>query len=136
MLKNELKKAYLDTTYSVFIDKNKYPVNIEKPLPFVINSLINEEQSAAIITAWNPKSKLLSVEENIKRNTKLNAKLKNYTVFKAEGQGEDLSWLAEESFFILGINKKEANILAIEYEQYAYVWLEKKGLASLIFTDI
>ena len=51
------------------------------------------------------------------------------------GQGDDVSWPAEESFFILGINRTEVDKLAIEFEQYAYVWCDNSNTASLIFTE-
>ncbi len=135
-MKSELEKAYLDTTYLVFVDGEKYDIKIEKPLPPVIQKLVNKERTAVILTAWNPRSQALSLPDNKSRNNELNLKIKNYTVFNAVGQGEELSWPAEESFFILGIEKNQADILAVEYEQYAYVWLESEKPASLIFTHI
>jgi len=139
MSKSELEKAYLATTYSVFIDNNKYDINIGKHLPADINDIINKEKSAVILTAGNPRSQPLSPQENKERNFKLKLQLKKFIVFNALGQGSDLSdisWLAEESYFILGINKIEAERLAVEYEQYAYVWLESEKPAALIFTHI
>ena len=136
MAKQQLEQHYLDTTYSVFIDEKQYDVKIGKPLPPAIQKLVNKETSAVILTAWNPRSKALSLQKNKSKNNKLSSQLKNYTVFNAVGQGEDLSWLAEESFFVLGIEKSEAETLAVKYEQYAYVWLENKKPASLVFTSI
>lgn len=136
MGKQQLEQHYLDTMYSVFIDKNQYDIKIGKSIPADINKLINKEKSAVILTAWNPRSQALPLSENKYRNNELKSNLKNYTVFKADGQGEDLSWPAEESFFVLGIEKSEAEILAVKYEQYAYVWIENKKPASLVFTSI
>jgi len=136
MLKKELEQNYLNTTYLVFIDEKQYDIKIEKPLPPVIQKLVNKERTAVILTAWNPRSQALSLPDNKSRNNELNLKVKNYTVFNAVGQGEELSWPAEESFFILGIEKNQADVLAIEYEQYAYVWIESEKPVSLIFTHI
>ncbi|MCK4864015.1 MAG: DUF3293 domain-containing protein [Gammaproteobacteria bacterium] len=137
-MNSELEKAYLDTTYSVFVDGEKYDIKIGKQIPPVINHLLENEneKSAVILTAWNPRSKALPLSDNKSRNTKLNSFLKNYRVFNAVGQGDDLSWSGEESFFILGIKKDKMEQLAVDFEQYAYVWLECEKPASLVFTNI
>jgi len=136
MSKKELEQHYLNTTYSVFIDEKKCAIKINKPLPAVIQKLVNKEKSAAILTAWNPRSQALSLAENKSRNNELILKLKNYTIFNAVGQGEDPSWLAEESYLIPGIEKSQADIMAVKFEQYAYVWCESEKPASLIFTQL
>lgn len=134
--KKELEQHYRETVYSVFIENKQFDIKIEKPLPTIIQELVNKEKSAVILTAWNPRSKITSESENKSRNKKLHSELNNYAIFKALGQGSDLSWPAEESFLILGINRKEIEGLAVEYEQFAYVWLESGKPASLIFTHI
>ena len=136
MSRNELEHHYLDTTYSIFIDKEQYDIKIGKLLPTVILNLVNKEKSAVILTAWNPRSLPLSSEENKVRNTKLILALSQYTFFTALGKGRDTSWQAEESYLVLGIQKEDANKLAVEYGQYAYIWLESEKPASLIFTHI
>ena len=139
MSKSELEKHYLDTTYSIFINEEQYDIKIGKPLSPTIQNLVNNEKSAVILTACNPRSQPLSSQENKERNYKLKLQLKDFIVFNALGQGSDLSdtsWFAEESYFILGIKKKEAELLAVEYEQYAYVWFESEKPAALIFTHI
>ena len=139
MLKTELEKHYLDTTYSIFINEEQYDIKIGKSLPPVINKLLNDEKSAAILTAWNPRSQPLSFQENKTRNDQLNLALSQHTVFRALGQGSDLSdisWPAEESYFIPGIKKREAELLAVEYGQYAYVWLDVDKEPLLIFSKV
>jgi len=134
--KKELEQHYLDTTYSIFIEDKQYDIKIGKILPPAIQGLINKESSAVILTAWNPQSQLLSSSANTSRNNQLNSKLKKYTVYKATGQGNDPSWPAEESYFILGLSIDEADKLAIEFEQYAYVWCENNEEISLKFTSL
>lgn len=139
-MNSELEKAYLDTTYSVLVDGEKYDIKIGKQIPSVINCLFENEneKSAVILTAWNPRSKALSLEENKERNNKLHSYLKNnkYIIYKALGQGKDASWPAEESFFIPGVTRETAEQYAVEYGQYAYVWCEIEKPASLIFTKL
>lgn len=139
MSKSELEKHYLDTTYSIFINEEQYDIKIGKSLPPTIQNLVNNKKSAVILTAWNPRSQPLSSQENKARNNELNSALNKYSILSALGQGSDLSdtsWPAEESYFILGIKKREAERLAVEYGQYAYVWLESEKPAALIFTHI
>ena len=136
MLKKELEKHYLATTYSVYIETVKYNINIEKPLPKFIEQLVHKEKAAAILTAWNPRSQPLPLSENQSRNNQLSSKLEDQTLYKCMGQGDDITWFAEESFCIIGINKSEVDKLAVEFEQYAYVWIEKGKQAALIFTKL
>jgi len=136
MPKKELEQHYLNTTYSVFIDEKKYDIKLEKPLPPVIQKLVNKEKTAVILTAWNPRSQALSFAENKSRNNELYLEIKNKPVFNAVGQGEEPSWPAEESYFIPGIEKSQADIMAVKFEQYAYVWCENEKPASLIFTHL
>ncbi|GMR16323.1 MAG: hypothetical protein BMS9Abin31_0650 [Gammaproteobacteria bacterium] len=138
MNKAELERYYLETTYSVFIDDIQYDCKIGEIAPTAINKLVTKEQPAAILTACNPQSQALSSKENESRNSELKLYLQqhNYSVLKALGQGSGKDWPAEESFFILNIQKQEAEKLAIDYGQYAYVWLEGKKPVSLVFTGI
>lgn len=136
MVKKELEKHYLSTKYSVFIEKEQYDINLEQPLPKFIQQLVHIEKTAAILTAWNPRSQPLSESENYLRNNQLNLIIKDYSSFKALGQGEDISWPAEESFFIVGIKKTDIDKLAVEFEQYAYIWLESGKNVSLVFSEL
>ena len=136
MSKIKLEKSYLETIYSVFIDEEKYDIEIGKPLPHELQKYFGKEKSAAILTAWNPKSQGLSLSENELRNIQLSEMLGGYKIFNALGQGMDLSWPAEESFFIVGINQSEVDKLAVDFEQFAYVWIEHGQQASLIFTKL
>ncbi len=134
-LKEKLEQSYLDTIYSVFINNEKYDLHIGQTIPAEIEQIL-ENKSAVILTAWNPRSQPFSLSENKLRNKELKLKLENYTVFYALGQGKDLSWPAEESYFIPGITQSEVEILAVEFEQYAYVWIELDNKPLLKFSKI
>ena len=138
MEKTQLEKSYFETIYSILINGNRVDVNIGEAVPTVINDLLDNNKSAVILTAFNPRSQTFSLQENKSRNNILRAYLvkNNYLIFDAVGQGIDLLWSAEESFFIVGISKEETEKLAVEYGQYAYVWLEKDKPASLIFSSV
>lgn len=140
MNNDELEQYYLNTTYSVYIDETKFDIKIGQSVPDVIKKTLDEEKekTAVILTAWNPRSQLFPLLENQNRNNELKANLLNnhYTVFNAIGQGADSSWPAEESFFIVGITKENAEQYATNFGQYAYVLLEIDKKVSLEFSTI
>jgi hypothetical protein len=139
VIKTQLEQHYLDTIYSVLINEQQYNIKITEDVPSAIKEILElaKEKTAVILTAWNPKSKLLSSQENKERNKKLDLTLRNndYPVFKALGKGDNL-WPAEESFFIIGIKKEDAEQLAVEFGQNAFVWIDSEEPTSLIFTEI
>jgi hypothetical protein len=134
--KQQLEQFYRDTTYSIFIEGIQYDIKVGKKLPPVIQELVRQEKSAVILTAWNPGSQALPMSENKSRNKELHSKFKDHTLYNTLGQGSDSSWSAEESFFILGLSREEAEQLALDFEQYAYVWLEAEKPASLVFSVV
>lgn len=139
-MKTDLEQHYIDTIYIVFLAEKQYGVKIgEENLP-VINQLFDNENTttAAILTAWNPRSQAVDLTQNKLRNDDLYNLLqeKKYLFFEAIGKGKYTRWPAEEGYFILGLNKEEAEKLAVHYEQNAYVWLEKNEPISLEYTSI
>lgn len=146
--KEALLKSYTTTTYSVFLEKDKQPeqkkeqvkLYIGKSLPYKINNLMNCQgvNKAAILTAWNPKSKLLSENENRIRNTALQEKLVAHgaLTYPAIGQGIGASWPGEESFLVFNITTPMLNEVAIEFGQFAYVLLALNKTAELVYTPL
>ena len=124
-MKKDLLNSYLHTSYTI------YPAAGEN-LVFKINKtnatldLFLQQQHAiafALLTAWNPRSQLLTVAENRRRNQLLRTDVQRYRTFAAAGvpaAGED--WEPETSFFILNITPDEALLLARKYEQNAFVY--------------
>lgn len=80
MSKDTLERYYLETTYSVVINEEQYNINVGKPMPPVLHALVSKEKTAAILTAWNPRSEVLSLSENNSRNKNLDSMLKDYNV--------------------------------------------------------
>lgn len=82
-------------------------------------------QSWAFITAWNPMSERYSKSENDLFNEKLKKQLDEWNYLYWEGlgvpeDGED--WEAEESFFVVNIELKEALSLGKLFKQCALVF--------------
>ena len=65
----------------------------------------------AFLTAENPRSVMMSREENIKRNEILREELANIEgvrIFEGRGRGLDGKWPAEASFLVLGVSIERA----------------------------
>jgi len=111
--------------------------------PIKINSINSEIESLleerkfetwAYLTAFNPQSIILPIEENLRRNKELYWEIRAYYILKGKGCDPKGEWLPEDSYFILGINLKEARQLALKYNQSAFVYGEKGNPAQLIFS--
>ncbi|MCW8900241.1 MAG: DUF3293 domain-containing protein [Gammaproteobacteria bacterium] len=139
-MKSDLEQHYLDTIYFVHLAGKQYGIKIDEDNLPVINNLFATENAstAAILTAWNPRSQAIDFAQNKIRNYDLYHYLKknNYVFYDALGKGKDPLWPAEEGYIVLGLNKEEAEKLAVHYEQNAFVWLEKNKLVSLEYTSI
>jgi hypothetical protein len=139
-MNTDLEQHYLDTIYFIFIEGKQYGIKIgEENLP-VINHLFEKENktTAAILTAWNPRSQAIDFQQNKLRNSDLYNLLeeKKYCFYEALGKGKDPRWPAEEGYIILGLSKEEADKIAANYEQNAYVWLQQDKPVSLEYTSI
>ncbi|WDE97038.1 DUF3293 domain-containing protein [Lentisphaera profundi] len=88
--------------------------------------------SWVFITAFNPQSKLLDLEDNQERNTALENDIKDYDFYHALGKPHDQKWPVEESFFIININLEQALLLAKKYQQNAIVFGLQNSEAKLI----
>lgn len=136
----DLKSAYLETVYSVFIGAQQHDIKINQPAGDAISQLLIKcgSKTGYILTAWNPRSQALAEAENNARNTRLKTDLLtlNCTIYDAVGHGADDTWAAEASFFILGLDAQQAEQLALHYEQNAYVKVEADQPATLVFSAI
>ncbi len=95
-------------------------------------------ETSAFITAWNPGSNPLPLDENYDRQANLLADVEIMRLNYFVGRSEDPNgkW-SEDSYLLLGINQEQADALAIKYGQSAYVWIPVSGVPELrlAFTD-
>jgi hypothetical protein len=91
-------------------------------------------QTSAFITAFNPYSKALTLEENITRNEALKNELDEiaWAVIKGYGQDPEELWEKEDSFLAIGITKEVAIKLGNKYEQNAILWCDADFIPELI----
>ncbi len=104
---------------------------------FTANTAVNfeilKQKQFAIITAWNPQNKALSVEENILLNKRLEDKLSksDWVYYPSVGRLGDHS---EESFTVEDISKEDATQLGLDFDQNAILFNDKEDV-KFIFME-
>jgi hypothetical protein len=126
----ELITAYNNTEYKVFNPPMVIKIGIEN---HELNNFVSSfnKKTWAYITAFNPFSKSLSKEENLKRHEELKVKIASYKFFEGEGVGEDKTWEPETSYLVVGISHEEAIAIGNFFEQNAIVIGDINGVPVL-----
>ncbi len=127
-------KAYLETEYCVFGDS-----------PFVLEvGLANETLAklyerfklncGAFVTACNPLSIDAGEAANKVRQVELSNELSLRNLAFIDGIGKHPSgeWVAEPSYFVLGLTLEAARILGKKYDQNAVVWCGSDAIPELV----
>jgi hypothetical protein len=131
MITPELLEAYKATCYEII--NPKIEIFIDKENKALFNFLSeNTISSWCFITAWNPYSKELSMNENMDLNNQLEKELKDYKIYAAQGKGTIGDWPPEPSFFVTNITEVDAIALGKKYKQNAIVYGNYDGHAKLI----
>lgn len=129
----QLLKAYQETIYQVVKPSISIEINVLNP---ILNAFLqeNDAYSWAFITAWNPKSQLLSSKENKQKLEELVKMVKKagYLYFPGKGIGKDQTWEPEQSLFILNITKAEAIRIGKYFDQNAIVFGDLLHLSELV----
>jgi len=132
-LEEDLITAYMNAEYRV--EGFSKPIYIGQNTTDADNILSkNNLTEWAFITAYNPMSRSLEEEENIRRNSELRKLVNDYIVIEGEGQDKQKEWPAEKSFFIAGISLDNAKSLAVTFGQRAIVYGQLEQPARLIIT--
>ena len=118
----ELFDSYRRTTYIAQTPLGEIRLRVgvrDEKLAMLLE--FHEAEEWAFITAFNPGSQLLSVEENLSRQRRMDEKLRDagWRCFPGEGVGDDANWSAEQSVLVLGIDRPRAVELAREFGQNA-----------------
>ena len=132
----ELLQHYQNTDYWFTVDDQKVTLSVNA-VNKQFDALCQEFncETGAFITAFNPHSSLLTLNENRHLNRLLEAQLKNIEYiryFYGAGQDRDNQWPAEESFMVFGTQQQTMIDLARRYQQNALVWIEYQQAAALI----
>jgi len=128
-----LRQKYLDTDYIISDDPPLLMKIGEQSddLRVLLGSMGVE--SAAFITAWNPRSEQLTNDENDDRQGVLLTDIEKMRLNYLVGYGQLDDW-QEYSYLVLGIYKDQATAMATRFEQNGYVWIGPAGIPELITT--
>jgi len=134
----DLLRAYRDADYVIFNEAEELIVHIDEsnlPVDELLRQL--DVRSAAIITAWNPRSQVCPDAENQAAHEQLESAVARLrlTALPAEGRDPTGAWTPEQSLFITGIQRHQATALAARFGQNAYVWLERRRPAELVVLE-
>lgn len=133
-----LLAAYLATLWAGTLPTGKvFEFRLDRPLAGVDLLSRLGAGSAAIVTAWNPRSEPLSLDENRRRNRSLVAELaaEGLEAILCTGRstlpGDD--W-AEESLLVPDCPRKVAVLAGVRWDQNAVVWWDCVKLPVLVVT--
>lgn len=133
VIDQELLNAYKQAVYSINSPAIVFKIGIKNT---ALSNLLSDYQSscAYFITAYNPKSVLLSKAENQQRHQKLKQVLKqgNFAFLEGQGADEQKKWPAEKSFLVFNTSKDKMLQLAHTFEQNAIVSICEQGIAQLL----
>lgn len=132
---NNLREAYLNTDYIIDDELGFWQINIgdtDRPLSRYLNTFKNP--TAAFITAHNPMSKKLKEGQNKQRQQQLQQAVSKLGLSSCKGYGlsQHNDWPKEHSLLITNVTKQQASQLAKDFQQAAFVWIDEKGLVSLV----
>jgi hypothetical protein len=132
----QLLRAYREARYSI---NHNSPSVIELRVGQVNSALVQLMQerqvsTAAVLTAYNPYSESKSQAENAAVQQKLLQDLASHGIatLSALASDPDGAWEPEPSVLALGISQQQAEVLADQYGQNAFVWVNNAdGFVSL-----
>ena len=120
-----LETAYRQTLYEVVSDTGVIPLRVNVK-SVALDRLLQQYQQTTwgLITAWNPYSRLLSELENRNRNRALAVVLRKLglSFLPAVGRDEFGQWPAEESLFVVGLNRADALSIGQKFSQNAILY--------------
>jgi len=138
MLDQALIEAYRATDYVLFRVEGDITLNIGLPNAAFDRELDRHRaDSAIVVTAFNPRSRLLSEAENRARHAELTALLDARGYGYALGEGRDPTgrWKAELECVVFDMPLDAALEIARRFEQNAIVRVERGGAPALVYPD-
>jgi hypothetical protein len=121
-----LVRAYREAIYIVNEGDDAIALKVGEVSPALAALLhVHKSTTAAILTAYNPYSEIQPSAENERMQAALVAALKPVATacFDAIGSDPDGEWEPEASTLALGISLVEAERLADQFGQNAFIWI-------------
>jgi hypothetical protein len=135
----ELDTAYRSAVYEYIApDKTLQEFRVDQRSDSLVKLLsVQGVNQAAFISACNPNGIANPRHENLGRLFRLSFRIRDHDCAFLSGRGRDDSghWPDEPSLMALGIDKSDAFKLAREFNQIAFIWVEKDGVPRLVYTE-
>ena len=136
--RSTLWDAYRRTTYAARTSVGEIQIHPDRPSP-ELDALLDQRGADqwAYLTAYNPGSRLLSSDENVRRQQALVEAVQHrgLTFFEGESVLDPAAWPPEPSLLILGISPDEARSLGRQFGQLAVVVGRRGEPARLVACD-
>jgi hypothetical protein len=134
----ELLVAYTATDFVVFDGPEEWALHVGVSSPRV-DALLDRHHAtcATIVTAFNPRSRVLTPEANEARHRALVRLLDERDLPFILGEGRDPSgrWTPETECIVFGISLAEGLEIARRFEQNAVVFIERGKAPRLEFPE-
>jgi hypothetical protein len=129
------ERAALDAAYrSTAYRAGKLTLRVGEPTPPALDLLLESRglRAWAYLTAWNPGSRPLPLDENRRRQRELVAHLGDWQWLRGRAEADDGTW-SEESLLVLGLPREDAMALGREFGQNAVLVGVPGGVAELVW---
>ena len=135
VITKNLVANYRATDYQIGTGSDSILLRIDQySAPLAKLLIASEQPCAAIISAYNPYSQLVSDEENLSAHEALRNYLHNHSYAMIESLNSDPThlWPAEKSLFVPGLDLNTAKLLGQQFNQNAVVWIKNDAIPRLI----
>lgn len=134
----DLLAAYTATDFVVFDGEEQWALHVGVASPR-IDALLDRHGAdrAIVVTAFNPRSRVLTPEANAARHDALVRLLEERGLPFLYGEGRDPSgrWIAETECIVFGTSLTEGLAIARRFEQNAVVFIERGKAPRLEFPE-
>ncbi len=124
-----LIRAYREAHYIVLDGHSEICLQVDTINPDLARLMINRNaHTACVLTAYNPFSEVKTKEENELAQIQLRQRLqeKGIAILEAVGRDTKEQWEPEPSVLALDLTLNEAENLADEFGQNAFIWIPKQ----------
>ncbi len=132
--RSDLLDAYRNTDYVIMPDDGDIVVHIDAAAPALMALLDSQScTTAALLTAFNPRSEPAGAAENRAAHARLLARLDGYRLLPTVHRDPAGIWPDEEGVLVAGIDQDTAIQVARDFAQNALVWIAAGELPVLIW---
>ena len=134
----DLLAAYTATDFVVFDGGERWALHVGVASPR-IDALLDHHGAtcATVVTAFNPRSRVLAPDANLARHLALVRLLEERGLAFLYGEGRDPSgeWMPETECVVFGISLAEGLEIARRFDQNAVVFIERGKAPRLEFPE-